>query len=578
MKRTTKRLFALLLTVVMTLPLLTLGATATEGATTETALSSNAFLDFSNADEAAPYLGGRVENKSPTLKVEDGVLKFIPDQRDARYLLTFNNIENTKYFSVRFDFQLSADVTDSGYFGFVFRPHASTKDTDQRNAYSYADKFNFSNGSYAKLSAKTWYNYEFVRDASTIHTFLRDADGNVLAYKDEKLSDAGLALTSTPCVRLMCGTDPSIVFSIDNLSLKDTTPNPNAMVEDFEGMVSETMATPTTSTTTARPLGALSTYSMSTNFVSTIVEENGNKYLKVTSSIGANNYWFYPNGFDATTNYTISLDFKYTGTPEANNTSEYIGVAYGSVLGTAGRYISYYNPRGLKVNGDNTTYADYVHGEWYSAKIVRNGNKIDYYVWKKGDPNATIMYGGTGGEVTTAGVPCFRIMMSNTENGEICLDNISIKSFDGSINFVGAQKSTTVAADNTYAVRFIGTVDSLDYTTVGFKIKATYTENGQTVTRIFDKTDCKVYTSITASANDNIESYTAEELGGNYLIALSIYGIPVSAGDVTFEIVTVSDIPGILTSKAQTKQYTSTAKTLYADVTDNTVELKNSLG
>ena len=409
----------------------------------------------------------------------------------------------------------------------------------------------------------------------------------MIFYKDEKLSDAGLALTSTPCIRIMCGTSSSIVLSMDNMYLKVNTPDPNAVVEDFENLTAETYPKAPGSVETARPIGALKAYSTDSDFVTKIVEENGNKYLNVSSAAGHNTYWFYPNGFEATTNYTLTYDFKIKGTPALNDTSKYIGFNHSTNVGSGQHYISYYNcpdktagsakMSGLRVANDAVFMSDFTTDTWYSVKIVRNSNNIDYYVWKKGESFTTATHGLVGGAPTTATVPGFRLMFSGTVNGEISMDNVSYKTFDGSINFVGAQKSTTVAADNTYAVRFIGTVDSLDYTTVGFQIKATYTENGQTVTRTFNKTDCKVYTSITASEADNIESYTAEDLGGNYLIALSIYGIPVSAGDVTFEITAVAKVPNA-PNNAKVPQYTSTAKTLYADVTDNTVELKNSLG
>ncbi len=100
----------------------------------------------------------------------------------------------------------------------------------------------------------------------------------------------------------------------------------------------------------------------------------------------------------------------------------------------------------------------------------------------------------------------------------------------------GVQNSQ--AADGKFNVRFVGTLDSLDYLTIGFEVTAYWRgEDGSLQQKDF-RVDCqKVYRSITGKAENGIDfEATAEELGGEYVFALSILNAPASeaAGAVTF--------------------------------------------
>lgn len=82
-------------------------------------------------------------------------------------------------------------------------------------------------------------------------------------------------------------------------------------------------------------------------------------------------------------------------------------------------------------------------------------------------------------------------------------------------NYAGCQLSAV--ADSKFGVRFVATLDKLDYEAAGFKIT------------IGDKTAEKnvtaAYASLLGTEEGKPAVYTAKDLGGNWLIALSITGI-----------------------------------------------------
>lgn len=89
------------------------------------------------------------------------------------------------------------------------------------------------------------------------------------------------------------------------------------------------------------------------------------------------------------------------------------------------------------------------------------------------------------------------------------------------VNLCGVQDKTD---GNEFSIRFVGTVDSLEFDYVGFMIDANGTD--------YSKTASKVYTSI-LGAESTI--YTAEQLGSNYIYTRSITGIP-TTGTITFTV------------------------------------------
>lgn len=106
--------------------------------------------------------------------------------------------------------------------------------------------------------------------------------------------------------------------------------------------------------------------------------------------------------------------------------------------------------------------------------------------------------------------------------------------------FVAVQ---TAVGESTYCVRFVGTVDSAEYSGVGYEIIA---DTGDAAYK-FVKTGTEVYTKILASTQSGITEYTAEELNGKYLFALTVTDIPKTEETVTFTV-----RPFVVTSSGET--------------------------
>lgn len=95
------------------------------------------------------------------------------------------------------------------------------------------------------------------------------------------------------------------------------------------------------------------------------------------------------------------------------------------------------------------------------------------------------------------------------------------------VTLEGAQ--VTAVSDGKYSIRFVGTVNTLDFSAIGFDVKASYQESE---VRTFHQNIYTVYTSIMADG----DVYQNEQLGGNYLFALEIREIPVAIGRIEFSV------------------------------------------
>ncbi len=92
------------------------------------------------------------------------------------------------------------------------------------------------------------------------------------------------------------------------------------------------------------------------------------------------------------------------------------------------------------------------------------------------------------------------------------------------------------AADGKYAIRLVGSIDSLNYQRVGFAVSAVYGENG---TKQWNDIACKtVFQTLLANHDGKMEADTAKALRGegSWLYALNVEDIPVDAGSVTFTV------------------------------------------
>ncbi len=113
------------------------------------------------------------------------------------------------------------------------------------------------------------------------------------------------------------------------------------------------------------------------------------------------------------------------------------------------------------------------------------------------------------------------------------ISSIFVSDTFDTIHTVGVQKKAGTAA-NTTDVRFLAITDYLEADAVGFKVEASYKDGGVLKTMSTPKfyESNKVYKSVVAMGS----SVSAESLGGKYIVALVILGIPDSYTDVTFTV------------------------------------------
>ncbi len=102
-------------------------------------------------------------------------------------------------------------------------------------------------------------------------------------------------------------------------------------------------------------------------------------------------------------------------------------------------------------------------------------------------------------------------------------------------------KATPEAEETSvFDIRFVGTVDSLEYAKVGFLVEVYYTADGEVQNRSVP-VECKhVYDSIYATVGETAEEIDVTDLGETageaYIVALSVNAVPATAaaGTVTF--------------------------------------------
>lgn len=125
--------------------------------------------------------------------------------------------------------------------------------------------------------------------------------------------------------------------------------------------------------------------------------------------------------------------------------------------------------------------------------------------------------------------------------------------------FVGVQNTAIDASGETPKtdVRLIGVLDSLDYEAIGMDVLGFLGAADETPDRTFRKEAKTVYGSILASADGSVRRITASELGGSYIWALTVCGVP-AEGTVTLAV-------SLYTVKDGTKTATGTYEVVFTD-------------
>ena len=208
----------------------------------------------------------------------------------------------------------------------------------------------------------------------------------------------------------------------------------------------------------------------------------------------------------------------------------------------ASSYITFLQKSGAGLAGGKISNLTNYIGKDVQYQYSRYGNELSFSIWVKGQYDTTVQtitYAiDDAAYMEKLGTPQIRFQapgnLSVTSNTTISMDNLYLENTVGKINVVGAQASIeTDAADERFAVRFIATIDSRDYLKAGFAIKATTADN---TVKEWSLDTCTAYDSIIANDAAGTAKYTAQDLGGKYLIAVTIDNIPKSVGSVTFDL------------------------------------------
>lgn len=101
---------------------------------------------------------------------------------------------------------------------------------------------------------------------------------------------------------------------------------------------------------------------------------------------------------------------------------------------------------------------------------------------------------------------------------------------EGGVVFRGVQN--TGVQDGSFNLRFIGTVDSLQYSALGYDLSCTWAGGSKPEAEFTTDT---VYKTITATENGMTKQYTAEGFSAEYIWAVTVAGIP-ATGDMTFTV------------------------------------------
>ena len=139
--------------------------------------------------------------------------------------------------------------------------------------------------------------------------------------------------------------------------------------------------------------------------------------------------------------------------------------------------------------------------------------------------------GGSGPKTVAASFDNIKI---TSGDNVIYSEDFEPKAPAAPVAYYGAQEAL-----NTNGLRFVGvlkdeyTAETIkDLKAVGFHITATY-EGGE---KVFDTPCTKIFNKLNGSVSGTVETYTAAELGGKHIFALTIKDIPADAGIVTFTV------------------------------------------
>lgn len=187
---------------------------------------------------------------------------------------------------------------------------------------------------------------------------------------------------------------------------------------------------------------------------------------------------------------------------------------------------------------DDQTFASvtayYCFAEPTGTEDWIKGDSRNINVNNNGTANSPLSFFAMPAEQAGGGIVTFddfRLYNKTLTPDEI--SSIFVSDTFDTIHTVGFQKKAGTVA-NTTDVRLLAITDYLEADAVGFKVEASYKDGGVLKTMSTPKfyESNKVYKSVMAMGSP----VSAESLGGKYIVALVILGIPDSYTDVTFTV------------------------------------------
>ena len=535
-----KKVLSFVLAMVMVLSMFAVTASAAEEVT-----SGTRSQDFESQTVGSSYV-----RSGWTFNSGNKYVKVSLNQNHWVYPMNFM----VTSFKITFDMMIPTN-TGSNFYGFYFYTNALDNDdykehnTAQITCHIDAsDKAYFGNGvgtsvDVTSICVDKWCTVEIVRDGEQVEARIWEKGGerpdtamvtntvpegkNVPICPAWRWQERDTSVDNCIYLDNLVATTPYEIYNEN-----DTTLTPSAgttLVEtDFENDVGLNDAFTT---------GGVSS---SATVDKGVMQETDNNYYAVTykkAGTGTTNYNIYST-INASDSYVFSGDVRW----ETVNTSDYYGCYFAS--GNSGEQalmlLSQNNGVHLKRNSDSygSAVSDSVVATqgtaWYSFEYTRVGNTVSFKLWEKGTQKPAVA-NATYTVNPAAAKPYITFSFAKTVALEstVSVDNLKITTLP-TVDCVAAQTTGGLDANNQYAVRFIATVNSLDYAKAGFEIVAT-PANGDALQ--FEDSTNTVYNSIIASDELGIKAeYTAQELGGKYLIAIGIKEIPDGLGNVTFTV------------------------------------------
>ena len=571
MKKTLQKFLSILLVLCMAVPLFAVQAAAKSVSAT---ISSEEFANPSAISSTYPSADSwstkaETPSQAPTVTIQDGVMQVgIEGSAYNQLIAAPTSLAATSY-------------TFSGKIYFSGRPASSYYQVSLGlNAFNTADGFfrifinnkdresgelridNVVNGAIGDTKVVVdetavlgkWMTFIVTRNGQvatlTLHT--TDANGAEVVYENSLTLSSTVAET-VPVIRVQSGGDTSGQYvKFDNFHL-ETALNFDATAETFS-LVSEDF---TGVTMTAETNGVFN--STTTDWTSMVETNSGN----VTAAIApdgtftyktTNNamYWvqaptdFFTNQFtfsgkirlDNPNDYPISENYCCIFfNPNRDNRNSSFRIYFGKDFMQLDALTQ--DAKNVESTEKITDYANYLDRD-LRFQLTRNGTALTFTLWVEGQYDATRKTVSTTMNTTAASTPSIRLQSSGTTFSvptTVVLDDLRVESTVGDLRMVGVQVSTETAnnaADTTFDMRFIAAVDSDVYSKAGFNVTAKASGSGEEKSwRLETGT---VYSAIVAKDGNTTATYTAKQLGGKYLIALTVQNIPKSEGTVDFTV------------------------------------------